>query len=61
MLEVFFVLVLPKWSICFFDFDISRQNLVSKVVVHIVCEMRSKGVVDEKLLELILLGAYQTS
>jgi hypothetical protein len=29
--------------------------------VHIVCEMRSKGVVDEKLLELILLGAYQTS
>jgi hypothetical protein len=26
--------------------------------VHIVCEMRSKGVVDEKLLELILLGAY---
>jgi hypothetical protein len=29
--------------------------------VHIVCEMRSKGVVDEKRLELILLGACQTS
>jgi hypothetical protein len=29
--------------------------------VHILCKMKSKGVAEEKLLELMLLGAYQTS